>query len=160
MHLKPAPLAVSLILVALGLSVCAFATPTIYYTADQGIIHQVLSEMELEYELLLDNNNDPTWAFTHLGILITIVPYDEVTPGRYASLLFYAGWAADDAISLSMINNWNKGSRFGRAYLDDSGDPVIELDLMMAGGVTADTIREYITVFAQAASSLGTALQL
>ena len=153
-------LAVAVVSVIVGLSLSALAAPTIYYAADEGIIHQVLSEMELEYELFLDNNNDPTWVFTHLGILITIVAYDEGSPGQYASLLFYAGWAADIAISLSSINDWNSASRFGRAYVDDDDDPAIELDLMMAGGVTADTIREYITVFTQAASSLGMTLQL
>lgn len=152
-------LAVSLAFVVIGVSVCTFATP-IYYAADERIIHQVLGEMELEYEVLLDEDGDPTWTFTHLGILITIVLYDEVTPGSYASLLFYAGWAVEDEVSLAMINNWNSQSRFGRAYVDDRGDPVIELDLLMAGGVTADTIQEYITVFAEAASNLGVALPL
>ena len=152
-------LAVSFAFVVIGLSACALATP-IYYAADEAIIRRVLAEMELEYELFLDENDDPIWTFTHLGILITIVSYDEGSPGRYASLLFYTGWAADDDVLLSMINDWNKGSRFGRAYVDDSGDPVIELDLLMAGGVTAETIRQYITVFAEAASSLGVALQL
>jgi Putative bacterial sensory transduction regulator len=160
MRSRQVALAVAVISVIAGLSMSALAAPSIYYAADEGIIHQVLSEMELEYELLLDSNNDPTWTFTYLGILITIVLYDEATPGHYESLLFYVGWAADDAISLSAINEWNSGSRFGRAYIDDSDDPVIELDLLMAGGVTADTIREYITVFAQAASSLGVALEL
>ena len=160
MNSKHVGLAVAVVSVIAGLSMGALAAPTIYYAADEGLIHQVLSEMELEYELLLDQNNDPTWTFTHLGILITIISYDEVTPGRYASLLFYAGWAADDVVTLSSINDWNSGSRFGRAYIDDSGDPIIELDLLMTGGVTADTIREYITVFVQAASSLGVALEL
>lgn len=149
----------SVLLVGAALSASALA-PVIYYAADDKIIHQVLTEMELEYELRLDEDDDPIWTFTHLGILITIVSYDEVTLGRYASLLFYAGWDADDAISLATINDWNSSSRFGRAYVDDGGDPVIELDLLMSGGVTADTLREYITVFAEAASSLGVALRL
>ena len=142
------------------LSASAFATDTISYAADQTLIHQVLSGMELEYELTQDDNNDPTWTFTHLGILITIISYDKVTAGRYESLLFYTGWATDAVISLARINEWNSNSRFGRAYVDDSGDPVIELDLLMMGGVTAATISDYITVFAQAASSLGVALEL
>ena len=159
MHLRRAMLAASVVFVVIGLSASALTTP-IHYAADVAIIHQVLAEMELEYELLLDESGDPVWTFTHLGILITIVSYDEITPGRYASLLFYTGWAADAEVLLYMINDWNKGSRFGRAYVDDTGDPVIELDLLIAGGVTADTIQQYITVFAEAASSLGVALQL
>jgi len=159
MRSRQLALVASLILGVIGLSASALAT-TIFYAANEAIIDQVLGEMELEYELLLDEYGDPIWTFTHLGILITIVSYDEVVPGHYASLLFYTGWAADDEVSLAMINDWNKGSRFGRAYMDDSGDPVIELDLLLAGGVTADTIQQYITVFAEAASSLGVALQL
>jgi len=159
MRSRQGVLAASLVLVAIGLSASALVVP-IYYAADEGIIHQILNGMELEYELFEDESGDPIWTFTHLGILITIVSYDEVTPGRYASLLFYAGWSADDAISLAMINDWNRDSRFGRAYVDTSGDPAIELDLLMTGGVTADTIREYIIVFVGAASSLGVALQL
>ena len=160
MNSRHVGIAVAVVSVIAGLSMGALAAPTIYYAADEGLIHQVLSEMELEYELFLDNNNDPTWTFTYLGILITIISYDEVMPGRYGSLLFYTGWATEVDISLAMINDWNSASRFGRAYIDDSGDPVIELDLLIAGGVTADTIREYLTVFTQAASSLGVALQL
>ncbi len=143
-----------------GLSIGAFATDTIYYAADATLIHQVLSSMELEYEVMLDNNDDPTWTFNHLGILITIISYDKVSYGHYGSLLFYTGWTTDAAISLALINEWNSTSRFGRAYIDDSGDPVIELDLLLTGGVTEGTIQEYITVFAQAASSLGVALGL
>jgi hypothetical protein len=153
-------LTVVLLSVISVLSVGALAAPTIYYAVDQAVIHQLLGEMGLEYELFLDNSDDPTWTFTHMGILITVISYDQVASGSYASLLFYTGWATDDDILLSRINDWNSGSRFGRAYVDDSGDPVIELDLLIAGGVTADTIREYITVFAEAASSLGVALHL
>jgi len=58
-----------------------------------------------------------------------------------------------------VINDWNRGARFGRAYVDDSGDPVVELDLLLAGGVTAQTIKEYITVFAEAAMKLGAVIQ-
>ena len=159
MRARQLVLAVSLLLVGVALSASALVVP-IYYAADEGIIHQVLSKMELEYKMLLDEDDDPIWTFTHLGILITIVSYDEVAPGRYASLLFYTGWITEVDVTLAMINDWNSGSRFGRAYMDSSGDPVIELDLLMAGGVTAHTIREYITVFVGAASSLGVALQL
>lgn len=159
MRSRRAALAAIFLAVAIGLSASALVT-TVYHAASEGIIRQVLDEMELGHELLLDESGDPIWTFTHLSILITIVSYDEVTPGYYASLLFYTGWAADDEVLLSMINDWNRQSRFGRAYVDSSGDPVIELDLLMAGGVTAETIQQYITVFTEAASSLGVALQL
>lgn len=42
---------------------------------------------------------------------------------------FYAGYSVDAPFQLEYINNWNRDNRFGRAYLDDSGDPVLEMDL-------------------------------
>jgi len=50
------------------------------------------------------------------------------------SIQFYSGFK--DKTSLKAINEWNKGKRYSRAYLDDSDDPVLELDLDLDGGVT------------------------
>lgn len=48
---------------------------------------------------------------------------------------FYAGFTKK-GVSLEVINKWNAEKRFGRAYLDDAGDPVIEMDLNLdEGGV-------------------------
>lgn len=146
-------------LASLWLSADAHAV-TVYYTADTALLHLVLDEMEIEYELALDGDNDPVWAFTHSGILITIAAYDETAPGRYGSLLFYAGWAIDTQVPLSEINDWNSRSRFGRAYVDEAGDPAIELDLLLTGGVTSQTLSKYIDIFVGTASDLGAALQL
>jgi hypothetical protein len=153
-------LALAMVCVALAgaLSMQAVADP-VYTTASEALIRQILVEMELEYTLTYDDERDPTWTFTHLGILVTIVSYDETVPGCYASLLFFAGWAVDDPIPLSVVNDWNRSTRFGRAYVDVSGDPVIELDLLLSGGVTAQTIKDYITVFAGAALKLGAMVQ-
>lgn len=55
----------------------------------------------------------------------------------------YAGFKSPKA-SLSRINTWNKSKRYSRAYMDDDGDPAIELDLDLAGGVTKERIADYI----------------
>lgn len=55
----------------------------------------------------------------------------------------YAGFKSPKA-SLNRINTWNKSKRYSRAYMDDDGDPVIELDLDLAGGVTKERIADYI----------------
>jgi len=147
------------VLALTGLSSAAVGVP-VYYAAEVALVQQVLDEMELDYVVTLDEAADPVWTFTHSGILITMVTYDETTAGSYVALLFYAGWAAGSEISLSAINDWNRRSRFGRAYVDETGDPAIELDLLLLGGVTAQTIREYIEVFVASVSDLGVALQL
>ncbi len=59
---------------------------------------------------------------------------DPKRPG-YESLQLYAGFSTDEKISLRRVNDWNHNYRFGKVYLDDELDPVIESDLDLAGGV-------------------------
>ena len=59
------------------------------------------------------------------------------------SVQAYFGRSGTEA-RLASINAWNKSKRYSRAYLDDDGDPVLELDLDLAGGVTPDRIRDFI----------------
>jgi len=156
---KTQVVSLALALLVLSISTSALAVP-IYYAADAALLDDVLAEMDAEYSVTLDEYGDPFWTVTWSEMVITIAAYDEQTPGKYASLLFYAGWETETEPSLSMINQWNLQSRFGRAYVDESGDPAIELDLLLIGGVTAQTINEYILVFVAGVSDLGVALQL
>ncbi len=50
--------------------------------------------------------------------------------------------------SVHAMNEWNKGKRFSRAYLDDENDPCIESDLDLEGGSSVGAVREFIDTFA------------
>jgi len=43
--------------------------------------------------------------------------------------------------NLNAVNEWNKTKRFGRAYIDNDGDPCVELDYDLEGGVSDDSIK-------------------
>ena len=43
--------------------------------------------------------------------------------------------------NVNIINEWNKTKRFGRAYIDAEGDPCVELDYDLEGGVSDDSIK-------------------
>jgi hypothetical protein len=58
------------------------------------------------------------------------------------SIQAYAGFAAAKA-TLEQVNVWNQTHRYSRAYIDAEGDPVIELDLDLAGGVTRERIIDF-----------------
>jgi hypothetical protein len=42
------------------------------------------------------------------------------------------------------INEWNRTKRYSKAYFDHDGDPVLELDLDLAGGVTMARIKDFL----------------
>lgn len=59
------------------------------------------------------------------------------------SLQFYAGFSGGGS-SLAKVNKWNKDKRYSRSYIDDEGDPVLELDLDLTGGVTRERILDFL----------------
>ena len=59
------------------------------------------------------------------------------------SVSFSARWAVS-GISLETVNEWNRVSRFGRAYLDGEGRPVLEYDVNLFGSVTEANFEDYV----------------
>ncbi|NDD30927.1 MAG: YbjN domain-containing protein [Proteobacteria bacterium] len=68
------------------------------------------------------------------------------------SVLLYVGktsvscWVSysDLKPSLEKINAWNREMRFSTAFLDADGDPCLELDLDLEGGVTVARVKDYL----------------
>ncbi len=58
------------------------------------------------------------------------------------AIQFYSGFKG--GATLEKVNEWNKKRRFSRTYLDDSGDPCLELDLEITGGVTRARIVDFL----------------
>ncbi len=40
------------------------------------------------------------------------------------------------------INNWNRTKRFGKAYLDNDGDPILVMTVNLDYGVTRDNLED------------------
>lgn len=59
------------------------------------------------------------------------------------AIQFHSSFDDDDA-DLRSVNEWNKQYRFSSCYLDDEGDPHLELDLDLAGGVTNERIVDFL----------------
>ncbi len=62
------------------------------------------------------------------------------------TLQCYAGFRSSKP--LEAVNEWNKGYRFTRAYIDNDGDVAIESDLNLGGGVSSANISTFIRIFA------------
>jgi len=135
------------------------ADGSMYVAATEDLIHQTFAQMGIAYEQGLDSSGEPIWLFAHRGITAMILPHDRIEPGAYGSLLLYAAWSTETPFELSTANDWNRQARFGRAYVDDQCDPVIELDVLLSGGVTLETIKAYIDVFVDSALSLASFIQ-
>lgn len=56
---------------------------------------------------------------------------------------FHVSFANCNA-TLERVNAWNRTKRYSRTYLDDEGDPHLELDLDLEGGVTRERVADFL----------------
>jgi hypothetical protein len=65
------------------------------------------------------------------------------------TLQYYMGFSDAKDVSLDKINKWNKDKRFARAYKDDEGDPVLEMDVDLDfAGIPRENVGETFNTWA------------
>jgi hypothetical protein len=65
------------------------------------------------------------------------------------TLQYYMGFSDAKDVSLEKLNQWNKDKRFARAYKDDAGDPVLEMDVDLDfAGIPRENVGETFNTWA------------
>jgi hypothetical protein len=115
---------------ALACVVSAPAHAELVSAKDPAVIRQILEGQGLPAELRKSDDSPPYLESKHNGLkfLILFMNCDD-SKRNCATVQFYMSFSDADNASLENLNNWNKDKRFARAYRDDEGDPVLEMDL-------------------------------
>jgi hypothetical protein len=88
------------------------------------------------YSYSVDPDGDLVWMIEGYKNLLTISKDKK-------SIQFSAAFSDGNA-TLKKVNEWNKTRKYSKTYLDDDGDPVLELDLDLEGGVTTERIVDFL----------------
>lgn len=88
------------------------------------------------YAVSTDDDGELRWKIE--GFHTFIVVYDD-----QESVQFRAAFG-DVETTMDEVNQWNATKRYSTSYLDDEGDPVLNLDLDLAGGVTRARIVDFL----------------
>ncbi|MEE4382538.1 MAG: YbjN domain-containing protein [Pseudomonadales bacterium] len=88
----------------------------------------------------VDGDGDLVLEVDGVRVLALVGSYDG------AFVLLYAGFS-DVVLPADAANAWNRDYRFSKVYIDEAGDPVIEAELDLAGGVTLDRVRDFVRTF-------------
>ena len=99
----------------------------------------------LGYRASLDRDNvgDPMIRSSASGTDF-IIYFDGCDDGAACkSLLFKVGYDLTEGTTLEAVNEWNKQTLFGRAYLDDENDPWLEMSVSLDGGVTEENFADH-----------------
>jgi hypothetical protein len=85
----------------------------------------------------VDNQGDPLLGVKAEAFNYQVLFYN-CTEGRCDTVQYRAWWTLEKKFPLDVVNEFNKTNRLGRAYLDQDGDPTLELVIEMHGGVTPE----------------------
>ena len=92
-----------------------------------------------------DGAGDPMVVGRMEGTRFLVLFYGCDDAGRQCrSIQFRAAWETGGAYRLADLNAWNRDKRFGKAYLDDVQDPILEMDINLFEGVTTRNLEDTI----------------
>lgn len=82
-----------------------------------------------------DGDGDPRITGRIDGNRYTLLFYGCLNGEKCTNLTFNSGWDVE-TFDIIRINEWNRDRRYGRAYLDLEGDPIVEMDVNIEFGVS------------------------
>jgi len=134
--------AIPILFVAAGLSVAHAQAESLVDATDPERIVQLMRGFGSS-TLETDDYGDPLITGRVEGSKYGIYFYGCEENRSCKDIQFSAAWAGYD-VSMHQINEWNKTKRYGKAYLDNDGDPAIEMSVNLTYGVSRDNFDDTI----------------
>ena len=97
--------------------------------------------MGLEIQETKGESDQPIFKFDLAGYQVLLILAKDHTDAQ-----LYVGFGGRQ-VSTDKVNEWNARHRFGRAYRDKDGEPVLESDIDFTGGVTEANIKAWVKLF-------------
>jgi hypothetical protein len=125
---------------AIAAAVAAFAMPAgaqMVKAQDPQSLVNALQGGGYAAKLGVDKVGDPMITSGVAGTTFQIFFYNCTEHKACATITFHSGYDLTASPGLEKINEWNRGKRFGRAYLDKENDPILEMDVDLDDGGVA-----------------------
>lgn len=99
--------------------------------------------------LIAKDKDDPYIESNRDGLKFLVLFMNCTDNKDCKTLQYYMGFSDAKDTSLDMLNRWNKEKRFARAYKDDAGDPVLEMDVDLDfAGIPRENVGETLNTWA------------
>jgi hypothetical protein len=94
-------------------------------------------------EVTADDSGDPLIKGSIDGITYLVFFYGCTDHAGCKNLTFTASWDFD-GVDADAVNTWNRTMRFGKAFLDEEGDPAIQMSVNLDYGVTVENFADTV----------------
>jgi len=137
---------------AVGIAALLSAAPAhaeLINAANPATIKAIVESQGWPATLVNKAGEDP-YIESNRGGLKFLVLFMNCDEGKNCKTLqYYMGFSDAKDVSLDKLNKWNKDKRFARAYKDDEGDPVLEMDVDLDfGGIPSENVGETFNTWA------------
>ena len=89
-----------------------------------------------------DSTGDPMVSGTIGQTQYAVFFYGCTDGADCTTIQFMSSYVNPGAVDSTAINTWNAEKRFGKAFLDDEGDPVIEMNVNLWSGVSENNLND------------------
>jgi len=124
------------VLIALTMPLSAAAAADMIDATNAARIAQKLTDLGYRAKMDTDGAGDPMIRSAASGANFSVFFYGCTDGADCTAVQFQAGFDLADASTAAKMNEWNKTHRFGTAYIDDEGDPMLQMDVTLDGGVS------------------------
>lgn len=97
--------------------------------SNPATIKAILESQGWPATLVSKAGDDPYLESNRNGLKFLVLFMNCEEGKKCKTLQYYMGFSDAKDVSLDKLNKWNKDKRFARAYKDDEGDPVLEMDV-------------------------------
>ena len=99
--------------------------------------------------IVAKDGDDPYIESNRAGLKFLVLFMNCDGGERCKTLQYYMGFSDAKDVTLDRLNQWNKEKRFARAYKDDAGDPVLEMDVDLDfAGIPRENVGETFNTWA------------
>lgn len=117
---------------------------------DPQAIASVIKEKGWPAKLIIPDDGNPYIEsdYNDLKFIVLLMNCDD-NHQNCKTLQYYLGFSDAKDTTLDQLNEWNKNKRFARAYRDDEGDAVLEMDVDLDfGGIPRANLIETLNTWA------------
>lgn len=80
---------------------------------------------------------------------------EQMTGGKMCTNMHLTSYWGGGDLDLEDVNAWNRDNRSGKAYIDSDGDPTLEWNVNLLGGVSEEMLDDTLRWWSESLSEFG-----
>lgn len=145
----PITMRAALTLAATALLWASPAHAELVNAANPATIKAIVESQGWPATIVAKEGDDPYIESSRNGLKFLVLFMNCEEGQKCKTLQYYMGFSDAKDMPLERFNQWNKEKRFARAYKDDAGDPVLEMDVDLDfAGIPRENVGETFNTWA------------